>query len=148
MANPFSSLLSRFVGASGDTPEKEPRFPSSVRAQQALELVADGATLIDVREPGEWRAGHAPRAIHIPLAQVPTQIRRLSPDRPVVVMCQSGSRSRVAASELRKAGSRPACPGASARGRLPGEASARDADVGHWPALEARPPPARPDPSG
>ena len=65
-----------------------------------------GATLIDVREPGEWRAGHAPRAIHIPLAQVPTQTRRLSPDRPVVVMCQSGSRSRVAASQLRKAGFR------------------------------------------
>lgn len=107
MSNPFSSLLSRFGRTSDDdAPAKGPQLPSSVHAQQALELVADGATLVDVRESGEWRAGHAPRAVHIPLSQVAAQTRRLSPDHPVVVMCQSGSRSRVAASQLRKAGFR------------------------------------------
>lgn len=82
------------------------RLPSSVSATDALDLVSDGATLVDVRERSEWRSGHAPHAVHIPLAQVEAQARRISPQRPVVVMCASGSRSRAAARQLRTAGFR------------------------------------------
>jgi len=47
----------------------------SVGPQQAAALIADGAVLLDVREPAEWRAGHAPRArpglrLHSPRAAV------------------------------------------------------------------------------
>ncbi len=34
-------------------------------------LPQDGAVLVDVREPHEWRAGHAPQARHIPLQPLP-----------------------------------------------------------------------------
>jgi rhodanese-related sulfurtransferase len=101
VANPFSALLGRLRIADG-----APALPSSVHAERALELVANGATLLDVRESGEWRAGHAPRAIHIPLSQVTSRMGRLASDKPVVVMCASGSRSRLAAGRLRKAGFR------------------------------------------
>ena len=45
------------------------RLPS-VSATDAIRQVADGATLLDVRDNREWNAGHAPGAIHIPVDQV------------------------------------------------------------------------------
>ena len=81
-------------------------LPRSVRADRALALLADGAVLVDVREPAEWRTGHAPRARHIPLDRLERETRRLPQDTPVVVMCASGMRSRGAAAQLRAAGYR------------------------------------------
>lgn len=76
----------------------------NVSAQQALALVGDGASLVDVREPHEWRAGHAPQAVHVPLGQLDRGARRLRRDRPVLVVCASGSRSRAGARQLRALG--------------------------------------------
>ena len=36
--------------------------------------VADNATILDVREPNEWSAGHAPGAVHVPLAELPARL--------------------------------------------------------------------------
>lgn len=107
MSNAITSFFSRFSTPDLDA-EGNPvmKLPSAIHAARALELVADGATLVDVRETSEWRSGHAPRALHIPLSQVEAQSRRIAADKPVVVMCASGSRSRVAAGQLRKAGFR------------------------------------------
>lgn len=55
--------------------------------------VPEDAFLLDVREPDEWRAGHAPDAIHIPLGEVPQRLGELPADRPVYVICRSGHRS-------------------------------------------------------
>lgn len=79
-------------------------LPRSVRIDRALALLDDGAVLVDVREPAEWRSGHARRARHIPLGRLDSEARRLPKDTPVVVMCASGSRSRGAAAQLRAAG--------------------------------------------
>jgi hypothetical protein len=38
--------------------------------QEAAGLQDQGAVLVDVREDDEWAAGHAPEAVHIPLAEV------------------------------------------------------------------------------
>ena len=38
----------------------------AVGAREADSLVRAGGLLLDVREPDEWRAGHAPGARHIP----------------------------------------------------------------------------------
>jgi len=72
----------------------------SVSAAQAAALAADGAILLDVREPHEWQAGHAPRARHIPLSQVPRRAAELPQGRPVVTVCRSGARSARAAALL------------------------------------------------
>ena len=76
----------------------------TVKATRAVELVASGATLVDVREANEWRSGHARRAVHIPLGQISQGARRLSTSRPVVVVCASGMRSRSGAHQLRAMG--------------------------------------------
>ncbi|PFG45082.1 rhodanese-related sulfurtransferase [Georgenia soli] len=99
---PSTSLLGRLralFGASSDG-----RLGTTVSAARAVELVRDGASLVDVREKAEWRSGHAPQAVHIPLADLDKAPRRLVKDQPVVVMCASGMRSRTGAKHLRSLG--------------------------------------------
>ena len=79
------------------------RVPS-VGAEEARNLVADGASLLDVRETNEWNAGHAPAAVHVPLGRVKEAPRRLPKGRKVVVVCRSGNRSRQATASLRALG--------------------------------------------
>jgi len=59
-----------------------------------------GATLLDVRDPQEWAAGHAQGARHIPLGQLPHRQRELRAGRPVITVCRSGGRSARAAALL------------------------------------------------
>jgi rhodanese-related sulfurtransferase len=61
------------------------------------EMVDAGATLLDVREPAEWHAGHAPGAQFIPLGEVVARTGELDRDRRVVVICRVGGRSERAA---------------------------------------------------
>ena len=77
----------------------------SLSATEAMGLVSEGATLLDVRENGEWNAGHAPGAVYIPLDQVSSQAtRRLPKGRRVIVVCRSGARAGNAARTLRAMG--------------------------------------------
>ncbi len=48
--------------------------------------VPDGAFLLDVREPGEWAAGHVPGALHIPLGQLGARAGEVARDREVYVI--------------------------------------------------------------
>jgi NADPH-dependent 2,4-dienoyl-CoA reductase/sulfur reductase-like enzyme/rhodanese-related sulfurtransferase len=57
---------------------------------------AQGATVLDVREPNETSQGTLPDAICIPLAQLRSRFRELDASRPVVVYCASGQRSYMA----------------------------------------------------
>ncbi len=51
------------------------------------------ARVLDVREDWEFRAGHVPGAIHIPLGQLGQRFANLPRDKRVLVICQSGNRS-------------------------------------------------------
>ena len=62
-------------------------------ATEAADAVAAGAVLLDVREPDEWEAGHAPAAVHVPMAQVQARSGELAADRRIVAVCRSGGRS-------------------------------------------------------
>ena len=56
--------------------------------------LADDAVVVDVREPDEWTAGHAPNALHIPMGTVPERLDELPEvDEPLAVICRSGGRS-------------------------------------------------------
>jgi rhodanese-related sulfurtransferase len=80
------------------------RLPD-VAPEQAAELFERGeALLIDVREPEEWTAGHAPWAEPLPLGQV--TLASVPQDRPVIAICRSGNRSGKAADALAAAGVR------------------------------------------
>lgn len=69
----------------------------------AAQVPAD-AYLLDVREPGEWEAGHVPGAVHIPLGDLGARYTELAQDRPLYVICRSGARSDRAAQALAGAG--------------------------------------------
>lgn len=75
-----------------------------IDAAEAIELVAGGAILIDVREQGEWDAGHAPTAQLFPLSALRDRVEELPADRQLLVTCQSGGRSLRATSFLLDAG--------------------------------------------
>jgi rhodanese-related sulfurtransferase len=55
---------------------------------------------IDVRKAYEFEAGHVEGAVHMTLQEVPARYEELNRDRPVVVTCQVGQRSALAAEFL------------------------------------------------
>ncbi len=61
-------------------------------------------TLLDVRQPKEYEAGHIPGAVLIPLPELPDRLTEISKDLPVITYCRSGQRSYSAASLLKGAG--------------------------------------------
>ena len=60
--------------------------------------------LIDVRSADEFAQGHIPGARLMPLFTLPVRHGELPQDRPIVVSCRSGSRSRMACEQLYKLG--------------------------------------------
>ena len=75
-----------------------------VGTDEGRRMVEGGAVLLDVREPGEWIAGHAPEAVHVPLGALQHQARELPLDGRIVVVCRSGARSAAAARWLNASG--------------------------------------------
>ncbi|RCS69359.1 rhodanese-like domain-containing protein [Brachybacterium alimentarium] len=56
--------------------------------------VPEGAHLIDVREPNEWDAGHAPTAQHIPASSLMENLDKLpEDDEALYIVCRGGGRS-------------------------------------------------------
>lgn len=70
---------------------------------EVADLRVRGAVLLDVREDDEWSAGHAPDAVHVPLARVGEAASRFAGQQ-VLTVCRSGARSGRAAKTLAAAG--------------------------------------------
>jgi phage shock protein E len=69
------------------------------------ELMQKGAVVIDVRSPAEFRTGHVPGSINIALEQVGSIINSLKQkNKPLIMVCRSGTRSNIATGMLRNAG--------------------------------------------
>lgn len=69
---------------------------SDVSSVPAAELPAElsaSVILLDVRENEEWQHGHAPGAVHIPMAEVPSRIGEIDADAQLYVVCKAGGRS-------------------------------------------------------
>lgn len=65
---------------------------------------AEGATVIDVREPVEYLSGHVPGAVLMPRGQLPSRTGELDRSRPLCVVCATGNRSSAMADYLAGAG--------------------------------------------
>lgn len=52
--------------------------------------------IIDVRERSEFASGRVPGSVHVPLSELSRRITEVRTDRPIAVICASGSRSRTA----------------------------------------------------
>ena len=61
---------------------------------------ADGAAVIDVREPHEYAGGHVPGALLVPVSELRSRLSDVPRGRPVYVICASGNRSRAMADLL------------------------------------------------
>ena len=77
----------------------------SFTVQQLAERMRQGAvTVVDVRDHAEWQAGHLRGVANIPLGTLAQRIDEVPPTGAVVLHCQSGSRSAIAASLLQARG--------------------------------------------
>lgn len=82
-----------------------PKLFETVGVEDAARLREAGAQVVDVRESVEWRRGHIPGALHIPVQAIGRRgPAELDADRAVVLMCASGQRSTVAARTLTTVG--------------------------------------------
>ncbi len=68
-------------------------------------LVEKGALIVDVRTPGEFKAGHVKGSVNVPLDNIKQEIEKLKKkNKPVITVCRSGARSGMAKNMLKSAG--------------------------------------------
>lgn len=74
-------------------------------SEKARQLVAEGAVLLDVRTPEEFRQGHPEPALNIPVQELQRRLTEVGPPGTrVVVYCAAGGRSAMAVQMLRAGG--------------------------------------------
>jgi rhodanese-related sulfurtransferase len=78
--------------------------PVDITPQRAAELLAAGATVIDVREDYERRAGYIEGSEHVELTHLAGAAATIERDGPVVFYCRVGARSTMAAEAFRSSG--------------------------------------------
>ena len=70
--------------------------------------LAQGRPVIDVREPGEYQAGHLPGAVNIPRGVLEFKIgdnaALANKDLPIVLYCKTGGRAALSAVNLQRMG--------------------------------------------
>lgn len=99
---PSLELVQEFT-RTGGTPGSIPQLSAGALADDGTAPTA--RLVLDVRGRAEWEAGHLPQASHIPLGELAERLREI-PNGPVLVHCQSGARSAIAASLLYRLGRR------------------------------------------
>jgi phage shock protein E len=66
-----------------------------------VQLVKEGAVILDVRSRGEFESGHIRGAINIPVDQLRSNFNKLKDkNKPIITCCASGMRSAAAKSAL------------------------------------------------
>lgn len=71
---------------------------------EGIDSAAPNAVLLDVREPDEFERGHVRGAVNLPQADLATRLDEIPRDRPILTICQSGTRSLRSAQFLRQQG--------------------------------------------
>lgn len=80
---------------------------NNVSVSEATLLInRQDAIVVDVRETAEWSTGHIQDARHIALGHLGKHLSEIDKfkEKPVIVVCASGNRSRSACGTLKKAG--------------------------------------------
>ena len=78
--------------------------PSKLKRELARQSAGSDIVLLDVREPREFQRGHIHQSLLMPIRAVPKRGEELPKDRPIVVICRIGRRSRLAAGILKTQG--------------------------------------------
>lgn len=80
---------------------------STLNAADALRLINDQeATIVDIRDLGDYKEGHIPQARHIPFGALSERLGELAKakDGPIIVYCRNGATSQSACALLKKNG--------------------------------------------
>ncbi|WP_301100617.1 rhodanese-like domain-containing protein [Propionivibrio sp.] len=86
---------------------RRPGDHNSLNSTQATLLInREDAQIVDVREPDEYSAGHLPESRNIPAGRLEERASELDKfkDKPLILICQSGSRSTGACKQLMNLG--------------------------------------------
>jgi rhodanese-related sulfurtransferase len=87
-----------------DEAEAAEQSEHAVAPARAAELIAEGVTLIDVRRPYEFEAGHLAGARNIEINELTAHAEEIPRDRVVLFYCRTGNRSSMAVDAFREAG--------------------------------------------
>ncbi|HTO17189.1 MAG TPA: rhodanese-like domain-containing protein [Edaphocola sp.] len=68
-------------------------FGKGKKNEEVVNVIKNGAFLVDVRTSAEFSGGSVKGAINIPLNQVQSQLSKFKAKKGVVVFCASGNRS-------------------------------------------------------
>jgi rhodanese-related sulfurtransferase len=68
------------------------------------EVISNGAIIVDVRTKAEFQSGHLKNSINIPVDNLPQNLKKLKPGKPIITCCASGSRSGYARRFLKSNG--------------------------------------------
>jgi len=77
---------------------------ADISVEQAAKLRDEGAFILDVREPDEWAKFHIPGSTLIPLGELPDRLSEVPTGQKIVVVCNSGNRSKPGRDILLQAG--------------------------------------------
>lgn len=110
--NPFNMLLFGLAASSGvmllwPLVTRGLRPSHEVGTFEAVQLInRRDAVILDIRDTGEYAAGHIANARHIPEAQLAERMKELEKykSRPIVVSCKAGMRAPAVTGTLRKQG--------------------------------------------
>ena len=80
------------------------RMPTIGATELAARATDADILVIDVRGEAEWEEGRIPGTVHHYLGTLADEIEQVPRDQPIVVTCQGGTRSSIAASLLRTLG--------------------------------------------
>lgn len=78
----------------------------NISQQELISSANNNVVIIDVRTAEEFRQGHIPNAINIPLSEIINNPNTLEPskDKPIILYCRSGYRAGKASKILLKNG--------------------------------------------
>jgi len=77
----------------------------SIEKTDYVQLMADGAIILDVRSKGEYSNGHIKGSINIPVENLAANLNKLkAKNKPIITCCASGMRSASAKSILKSNG--------------------------------------------
>ena len=96
------------AAATGSAPAGHVAGPMHKDTEQAKQLIAQGATVLDVRTPEEFNSGHLPQATNLPIQSfdVAAVDKLVGGDKskPIVTYCSKGGRAQKAKDQLEAAG--------------------------------------------
>jgi len=68
-------------------------FGNNNNDEELKQLIAEGATLVDVRTADEFASGSVNGALNIPVDRIALQHSKLNKEKTIIVFCRSGNRS-------------------------------------------------------